>query len=527
MMALDAEPFALVERKGFQRLIKYLAPQYPLPCRTYFSEKIMPRLYENLKTCIKEKLITAINISFSTDIWTSPANNESFISLTAHFIRSDDMHREILVLSAKHFPDSHTGFNIGQILNDVMEEWHISSSQIHLILRDNACNMIIGTDMLGESVGCFIHTLQLVIYDCIFKNRNFVEILGKCRKIVGHFSHSSLACSKLKNIQKNLKLPIHKLIQDVTTRWNSTFYMLSRLLEQQQAVTAYAAEKDIPSLTAMQWNMVENVIRVLQPFEEMTKMASSDCETIGYVIPAIVTLHSYLSKRQKDTGVMMLKEDLKKAMEERFLNPIGLNVKDQKCFVLATVLDPRFKTKFCPDENKAKQWIEELLEVNKRVTNDTENNTQSHNVSSLQEQNVISETHEDIWKCFDDIVNNSKSDTDNSNLDDSESISFERQPSERSKKKTAVYNAELAKYLVLPLSPRNEDPLIWWKTHALEYPNLKILVIKYLSAPPSSVNSERLFSAGKLVYSDNRNRLSPQNAEMLLFIMKNLLILNS
>jgi len=102
---------------------------------------------------------------------------------------------------------------------------------------------------------------------------------------------------------------------------------------------------------------------------------------------------------------------------------VGLNVKDQKCFVLATVLDPRFKTKFCPDENKAKQWIiEELLEVNKGVTNDTENNTQSHNVSSPQERDVISETHEDIWKCFDDIVNNSKSDIDNSNLDDSLSI---------------------------------------------------------------------------------------------------------
>ncbi|XP_025264614.1 zinc finger BED domain-containing protein 4-like [Camponotus floridanus] len=145
MMALDAEPFALVERKGFQRLMNYLAPQYPLPCRTYFSEKIMPYLYKNLKAYIKEKLIAAKNISFSTDIWTSPTNNESFISLTAHFIRSDDMNREILVLSAKHFPGSHTGSNIGQILNDVMEEWQISSSQIHLILRDNASNMIIGT----------------------------------------------------------------------------------------------------------------------------------------------------------------------------------------------------------------------------------------------------------------------------------------------------------------------------------------------------------------------------------------------
>ncbi|KAL6263076.1 hypothetical protein P5V15_005877 [Pogonomyrmex californicus] len=87
-----SSPSSISKSKSYQ-LIKYLASQYPLLCRTYFSEKIMPRLYENLKTY-------------------------SFISLTAHFIRSDDMQREILVLSAKHFPDSHTGFNIGQILND-------------------------------------------------------------------------------------------------------------------------------------------------------------------------------------------------------------------------------------------------------------------------------------------------------------------------------------------------------------------------------------------------------------------------
>lgn len=178
--------------------------------------------------------------------------------------------------------------------------------------------------MVGENVGCFIHTLQLVIHDCIFKNQKFVEILGKCRKIVGHFSHSSLAYSKLSSIQENLKLPIHKLIQDVTTRWNSTFYMLSRLYEQRQAVTAYATEKDIPTLTAIQWSMVENILRVLQPFEEMTKILSSDCETIGYVIPAVVTLHSYLSKRQKDAGIILLKEELKKAIEERFFNSIGI-----------------------------------------------------------------------------------------------------------------------------------------------------------------------------------------------------------
>lgn len=180
------------------------------------------------------------------------------------------------------------------------------------------------------------------------------------------------------------------------------------------------------------------------------------------------------------------------------------------------------------DENKAKQWIiDELLETNNKATENFKNNTQSQNVSPLQKQDIISETHDDIWKCFDDLVNSSKSDSDNSSFENSLSkTSFKRQPSDRSKKQIAVYNAELTKYLTLLLLPRNEDPLTWWKIHVLEYPNLKTLVLKYLSAPSSSVHSERLFSAGKLIYSDNRNRLSPKNAEMLLFIMKNFIILN-
>lgn len=151
----------------------------------------------------------------------------------------------------------------------------------------------------------------------------------------------------------------------------------------------------------------------------MTKISSSDCETIGYVIPA-VTLHSYLAK-QNDTGIIILKEELKKAMEERFFDSIsivvifitsinlqcyfffkindsifycyvGFNIKDRKCFVLDTVLDARFKTKFLSDENKGKQWvIDKLLEMN-TATEEDENNTQSHNVSPLQKQDIISET---------------------------------------------------------------------------------------------------------------------------------------
>ena len=50
------------------------------------------------------------------------------------------------------------------------------------------------------------------------------------------------------------------------------------------------------------------------------------------------------------------------------------------------------------------------------------------------------------------------------------------------------------------------------------------LALKYLSAPPTSVPSERLFSIAGDVYDERRNKLSP---EMLLFIKTNYKFVNN
>lgn len=144
MMTLDAEPFALVEREGFSKLLKYIVPRYNLPSRTYFSRTLMPEIYKEIRAQVEAKLCTAKYISFTTDIWTSSVNNELFISLTVHYISADTFQKEIYTLTVKHFPVSHTGGNIADIINNIMEEWNLSIDQIHVIVRDNAANMICG-----------------------------------------------------------------------------------------------------------------------------------------------------------------------------------------------------------------------------------------------------------------------------------------------------------------------------------------------------------------------------------------------
>ena len=44
----------------------------------------------------------------------------------------------------------------------------------------------------------------------------------------------------------------------------------------------------------------------------------------------------------------------------------------------------------------------------------------------------------------------------------------------------------------------------------------------HLTPPPSSGDVERLFSTAGHIYSDDRNRLKPENLEKLLFLRENL-----
>lgn len=52
MIAMDIQPLSVVEDQGFRELIKLLQPKYQLPGRMYFTENLMPKIYESVKVVI-------------------------------------------------------------------------------------------------------------------------------------------------------------------------------------------------------------------------------------------------------------------------------------------------------------------------------------------------------------------------------------------------------------------------------------------------------------------------------------------
>ena len=203
MIAIDSQPFSIVEDTGFIRLLACVSPRYIVPSRKYFSEKIIPEMYTKLRQRLFEDLHSGDNfsISFTTDIWSRDCG-ESFISWTAHYINSE-FYREERVLQVCPFPGSHTADAISEMILKLLDGWSIEKSRVHTIVRDNAANMVAGIRQCRFSaVSCTIHTLQLVVKDSIFVQRSVIDMLARCRKIVGHFKHSSLAIGHLHSIQR-------------------------------------------------------------------------------------------------------------------------------------------------------------------------------------------------------------------------------------------------------------------------------------------------------------------------------------
>ena len=119
------------------------------------------------------------------------------------------------------------------MITKLLDSWKVPKTRVHTVVRDNTANMVAGIEQCSlPAIGCAIHTLQLVIKDCILCQCSVSDMLARCQKMVGHYKHSHLAVERLQAIQRQLSLPDHKLVQDEPTQWDSTFYMLERLVEQ-------------------------------------------------------------------------------------------------------------------------------------------------------------------------------------------------------------------------------------------------------------------------------------------------------
>ncbi|KAL0199412.1 hypothetical protein M9458_007952 [Cirrhinus mrigala] len=242
----------------------------------------------------------------------------------------------------------------------MLNNWEIHLKKVHVILRDNASNMKAAMeDMAVPSLGCFAHTLQLVVHEGLMSQRSVSDTLANSRKIVAHFKHSQLAQSRLEDLQHEMQgagttTTPARLVQDVQTRWNSSFYMIKSLLTEKRPLCAYAADHNLPAtLSANEWGLLEKTVTVLEPFEELTRKISSATSTAADVIPAVTVLKRLLAEENStDSGIKTMKSTLLQAVSRRFSS-----IESESLYAVATLLDAR-----CKDRRMAKDLLKQELD---------------------------------------------------------------------------------------------------------------------------------------------------------------------
>lgn len=282
--------------------------------------------------------------------------------------------------------------------------------------------------------------------------------------------------------------------------------MLDRYFEQSELVTTALCllGKSHLYISNEELLAIRNTVAVLSTFEEVTReMSGEKFTSFSKVIPLVRGIQDWMNTSHDGETLDIYRTfplglELLKQMGRRFCSV-------ESIFFLsaATLLDPRFKKIAFTNSSNAKTVEDQLVGL--MTTRDPENCPSTSGSNNDAGVNTTSGPAQprirSVWSRFDEKV---------------EKIA------KTSAQTSTGPMIELRRYLEEAPISRCENPLSWWKEHALLFPKLHDLAKKFLCSPASSVPSERLFSkAGELV-SHRRSSLKDKNINMILFLNKNL-----
>ena len=223
----DCLPFHCVESVNLRHVFEILHPH----CPVYAAESIQHRiawLYVETKQQLQRLLHGKKGLSFTTDHWTSMAG-DNYVSLTVHYIK--DYERVTHILACTRHEGTTSSEEMYAELIEATLDWGVKIEQMFALVSDTEGKMnrmgIILERERTRHLYCAAHNFQLT---AVIAFSASIDGLTALRALVAFIRKSTQASDKLKASQVKLRKKNLRMIQEVKTRWGSTFKMIDRAL---------------------------------------------------------------------------------------------------------------------------------------------------------------------------------------------------------------------------------------------------------------------------------------------------------
>ncbi len=463
-----------------------------LPCGRTVSRHLT-NAADAERATLKEELAQVTRFGVTTDLWTHEATQTPYITVTVQYVTSQwDLRCRIL--ATRSLEERHTAANIQQIVQSLLEEFNASRPD-NVYVTDNGANV---KAAFREKMwlGCSGHNLNLVVTHTLEANdddassiQDITELIAKCKQIVAHVKRSRIH-SKLETTVK----------QAVATRWNSTLAMLNSVASSMDCIKQAAAELNDKKAQRLLLDINEatlnDVIKVLEPFDQATRVLSTDLTpSLHLVVPTRYQLMKQLTININDSPtVSLLKGRFKLYMQSHF--------QLTRLHCAATLLDPRIKNKAnILDDNVKAQAV---CDIKQLVANVTEQPTAAAAIIAPSAENedftVVPAVKRPRTNMCDSFLN--------------DFFATSAVPTEQ-------FVDEVENYMAMPFSTTDvadNNILHFWQTKSNTWPKLAQVVRGLLAVPASSTSSERSFSIAGRTLDDRRTQLTCEHVDDLMFL---------
>ena len=527
--------------------------------------------YKDKRARVKKLLASSLSkIHLSFDNWSS-GNHLAFTAVVAHFC-SPAFSIESILIGFRELRGPHSGENIAEVVDKVLQDYDVTSDQIGCFVLDNATNNDTSIKSLGNTykwsksevhtrrLRCFGHIINLVAQAFLFGSQSevFAHTLDQLERQIDEGTIKTKMwklCGPIGKLHYTVvyirKTPQRRqefaaggpdcdpttLVpkRDNATRWNSAFMMIVRALSLRQQIDYFCYQnrsikenddglKSDQVLTPEDWSILSQLADGLKIFHTATITLEGYAKDAKFgamweCVPVLEVLSNNLIRLQDEYPLSTTFE----STEISSMNPLSEHVPGA---------NPA--TEFiCESVNHAWIKFQEYYKLTDRsiwyiagLILNPEQKWAYLEYAWREEKDWVSTAKrqfKELWAQYKPSQlaqahpeAAARSSLASRELKRKESVLEDELNSWRhaSKKKVKIMD-EYDEYLSTPPLEAGavSNLLIWWGNHSGQWPNLSRLAFDALSIPAMSAECERCFSDAGRTITDERASLEPDSIE--------------